>query len=62
VKVLITALIVIVSIAADEQPVMPENWQNPATWQKIMAGQTPEQSAKPLDNDPLEVTIDNRID
>ena len=42
-KVLITALIVIVSIAADEQPVMPEKWQNPATWQKIKAGQTPDQ-------------------
>jgi hypothetical protein len=62
VKVLIATLILIVSLAADEQPVKPQEWQNPTVRHIIKVGQTPEQSAKLLGDDPLEVTIDNRID
>ena len=40
-KVFIVTLVLIVSFAADEQPVKPEQWQNPATWQKLKPGQTP---------------------
>jgi hypothetical protein len=59
VKVLIATLILIVSLAADEQPVKPEKWQNPTAQHNIKAGQTPEQSAKLLGEDPLEIALYN---
>ena len=61
-KVLIATLILIVSLAADEQPVKPQEWQNPTVWQNIKAGQTPGQSVKLLGDDPLEMTIDDKME
>jgi hypothetical protein len=61
VKVLIATLILIVSLAADEQPVKPQDWQNPALWHKIKAGQTPEESVKLL-GDPIETESSKAIE
>ena len=57
-KVLIATLILIVSLAADEQPVKPQEWQSPTVWQNIKAGQ----SVKLLGDDPLEMTIDDKME
>jgi hypothetical protein len=59
VNVLIATLILIVSLAADEQPVKPQDWQNPAVQHSIKAGQTLEQPVILLGEDPLEIALYN---
>jgi hypothetical protein len=59
VNVLIATLILIVSLAADEQPVKPQEWQNPAMQHRIKAGQTLEQPVILLGEDPLEIALYN---
>ena len=44
----VTTLMLTVALAADAQPVKPQNWQNPATWQRIKTGQTPSEVRKIL--------------
>ena len=54
-SVLIATLILIVSLAADEQPVKPQEWQNPPVQHSIKAGQTLEQPVIFLSEGPLEI-------
>jgi hypothetical protein len=61
VKVLIVTLVLIVSFAADEQPVKPQEWQNSTVWHNIKTGQTPEQSVKLL-GDPIETESSKAIE
>ena len=60
-SVLIATLILIVSLAADEQPVKPQEWQSPAVQHSIKAGQTPEQPVILLGEGPLEIALYNRM-
>ena len=41
-KLIITTL-ALLSLAVAEQPISPQKWQNPVTWQRIRAEQTPSQ-------------------
>ena len=58
-KVLVATLILIVSLAADEQPVKPQEWQNPTVPHNIKVGQTPEQSVILFGEGPLEIALYN---
>ena len=57
----IMALLAIVALAADAQPLAPQKWQNPTLWRNIKAEQSPEQVQRVL-GDPIDTESTNSIE